>query len=157
MQTSHPQNWTSRTSRMLTTPQHLPKPPKSWALRLDVKASATSGGFLGVRVLHKIRQIIRKIYSSFARILFLQKCEFSPNPETSSFSKQQVFVCGTFMYIPYKYIRRPESAWHGNILCRIQTMSSKASSKPKSKIQTPKSKLQNPNGAVWGRHKKNEY
>ena len=104
MQTSHPQNWTSRTSRMLTTPQHLPKPPKSWALRLDVKASATSGGFLGVRVLHKIRQIIRKIYSSFARILFLQKCEFSPNPETSSFSKQQVFVCGTFMYIPYKYI-----------------------------------------------------
>ena len=32
---------------------------------------------------------------------------------------------------------------------------------PKSKIQNPKSKIhkskiQNPNGAVWGRHKKNE-
>ena len=27
---------------------------------------------------------------------------------------------------------------------------------PKSKLQNPKSKLQNPNGAVWGRHKKNE-
>ena len=58
-----------------------------------------------------------------------------------------------------KNIRRPESAWLGNILCRIQTMGSNPKSKirnPKSKIQNPKSKIQNPNGAVWGRHKKNE-
>ena len=40
---------------LLTTPQHLPKPPKSWALRLDVKASACST---------KIREIIRKIQIS---------------------------------------------------------------------------------------------
>ena len=45
-------------------------------------------------------------------------------------------------------IRRPESAWHGNILCRIQTMSSKASSKPKSKIQNPNSKIQNPKSKI---------
>ena len=62
-------------------------------------------------------------------------------------------------------IRRPESAWHGNILCRIQTMSVEASSKPKSKIQTapfgaatkrtktkliqnPKSKIQTPKSKI---------
>ena len=46
-------------------------------------------------------------------------------------------------------IRRPESAWYGNILCRIQTMSGNPNPNPESKIQ-------NPNDAVWGRRKKNE-
>ena len=46
-------------------------------------------------------------------------------------------------------IRRPGSAWYGNILCRIQTMSGNPNPNPKSKIQ-------NPNDAVWGRRKKNE-
>ena len=53
-------------------------------------------------------------------------------------------------------IRRPESAWLVDILCRIQTVSMDPNPSPKSKIQNPKSKIQNPNGAVWGRHKKNE-
>ena len=37
-------------------------------------------------------------------------------------------------------IRRPESAWLGNILCRIQTVSTDPNPSPKSKIQNPKSK-----------------
>ena len=48
-------------------------------------------------------------------------------------------------------IRRPESAWLGNILCRIQTVSMGTKSKiqnPKSKIQNPKSKIQNPKSKI---------
>ena len=41
-------------------------------------------------------------------------------------------------------IRRPESAWLGNILFRIQTVRSNPNPSPKSKIQNPKSKIQNP-------------
>ena len=61
---------------------------------------------------------------------------------------------GKVIWLEQAKIRRPESAWHGNILCRIQTMSVEASSKPKSKIQTPKSKLQTaPFGAATKRTK----
>ena len=48
-------------------------------------------------------------------------------------------------------IRRPESAWLANILCRIQTVGSNPKSKiqnPKSKIQNPKSKIQNPKSKI---------
>ena len=48
-------------------------------------------------------------------------------------------------------IRRPESAWLGNILCRIQTVSMGTKSKiqnPKSEIQNPKSKIQNPKSEI---------
>ena len=48
-------------------------------------------------------------------------------------------------------IRRPESAWLGNILCRIQTVSMGTKSKiqnPKSEIQNPKSKIQNPKSKI---------
>ena len=41
-------------------------------------------------------------------------------------------------------IRRPESAWLVDILCRIQTVSMDPNPSPKSKIQNPKSKIQNP-------------
>ena len=60
------------------------------------------------------------------------------------------------VYYQIYRIRRPESAWLANILCRIQTVSMDPNPSPKSKIQNPKSEIQNPNGAVWGRHKKNE-
>ena len=48
-------------------------------------------------------------------------------------------------------IRRPESAWLVDILCRIQTVGSNPKSKiqnPKSKIQNPKSKIQNPKSEI---------
>ena len=45
-------------------------------------------------------------------------------------------------------IRRPESAWLGNILCRIQTVRSNPNPSPKSKIQTPKSEIQNPKSEI---------
>ena len=48
---------------------------------------------------------------------------------------------------PKSKIRNPKS--------KIQNPKSKIQN-PKSKIRNPKSKIQNPNGAVWGRHKKNE-
>ena len=46
------------------------------------------------------------------------------------------------------YIRRPESAWLANILCRIQTVSIDPNPSPKSKIQNPKSKIQNPKSEI---------
>ena len=53
---------------------------------------------------------------------------------------------------PKSKIRNPKS--------KIQNPKSKIPKSkiqnPKSKIRNPKSKIQNPNGAVWGRHKKNE-
>ena len=45
---------------------------------------------------------------------------------------------------PIWIIRRSESAWLGNILCRIQTVSTDPNPNPKSKIQNPNSKIQNP-------------
>ena len=45
-------------------------------------------------------------------------------------------------------IRRPESAWLANILCRIQTVSTDPNPSPKSKIQNPKSKIQNPKSEI---------
>ena len=45
-------------------------------------------------------------------------------------------------------IRRPESAWLVDILCRIQTVSMDPNPSPKSKIQNPKSKIQNPKSKI---------
>ena len=47
-----------------------------------------------------------------------------------------------------RVIRRPESAWLANILCRIQTVSIDPNPSPKSKIQNPKSKIQNPKSEI---------
>ena len=52
------------------------------------------------------------------------------------------------------WIRRPESAWLANILCRIQTVSMDPNPSPKSKIRNPKSKIQTgPFGAATKRTK----
>ena len=45
-------------------------------------------------------------------------------------------------------IRRPESAWLVDILCRIQTVSIDPNPSPKSKIQNPKSEIQNPKSKI---------
>ena len=55
---------------------------------------------------------------------------------------------------PKSKIQNPKSKIQ-NPKSKIQNPKSKIQN-PKSKIQNPKSKIQNPNGAVWGRHKKNE-
>ena len=73
--------------------------------------------------------------------------EFSQQlSKNSSWQCQSSEVVNCLFYVPK--IRRPESAWHGNILCRIQTVSSNPNPNPKSKIHNPKSKLQNPNSKI---------
>ena len=52
-----------------------------------------------------------------------------------------------------------EISYAGSKRCRsilIQNPKSEIQNPKKSEIQNPKSEIQNPNGAVWGRHKKNE-
>ena len=132
----------------------------------------------GANVFHK-RFRLGSIRGSFSRnSLSLHSLRNQKEPCILHLLQPYHRITGTLqVIIGVCQIRRPESAWLGNILCRIQTVSIDPNPSPKSKVQNPKSKIQNPkskiqnpkskirnpkskvqnpNGAVWGRHKKNE-